>query len=221
MPAIYFKDRAEAGKLLADQLEPKYRWENCVVIALDDGGVVVGSHIAARLHCVLTLLLTDSINLPRETDAVGVIDQDGDFTYNQMYSSGELDELESEFRNVIEQEKLEKFHHLHELVGGSGLIKRELLRGQNIILVADGLNSTFALDAAASFLKPVKIEHLIVATPLANVQAVDRMHILADELYCLSVPADYMNTDHYYEHNDVPDHAAIIKTIQQIVLHWK
>lgn len=218
---MYFKNRTEAGKKLADKLEPKYRYENCVVIALSDGGVVVGSYIAARLHCALTMLLTAPINLPRESEAVGVIDQEGVFTYNNMFSAGDLEEMQGEYRGLIEQEKLQKLRDMTELLGENGLIKRDLLRGRNIILVSDGLNSGFSLDAAANYLKPVAIERTIVATPIATVPAVDRMHVLADEIYCLSVIDNFINVNHYYDKNDIPDHDTIIKTLQQIVLHWK
>jgi predicted phosphoribosyltransferase len=62
---------------------------------------------------------------------------------------------------------------------------------------------------------------LVVAVPFANVPAVDRMHILADEIYCLSVIEDYISTDHYYDNNDIPKHEAVLKTIEEIVGNWQ
>ena len=87
-----------------------------------------------------------------------------------------------------------------------------------MIVVADGLKTGFPVDLAAEFLKPIAIEKLVVATPFASVQAVDRMHVLADDLYCLNVIEDYMDTDHYYDKQDVPDHEIILKTIEQVSL---
>ena len=55
---MYFESRSQAGKILADQLVAKYRYENCAVVALSNGGVVVGEQIAAQLHCVLMLLVS-------------------------------------------------------------------------------------------------------------------------------------------------------------------
>lgn len=218
---MYFQSRSEAGKLLADKIEPTYQHKDCVVIALSDGGVVVAAQIASRLHCVLSMLLTAPITLPREDDAIAVLDQDGGFAYNDLFSVGELEELTGEYQNYIEQEKLEKLHGLHRLLGKGGLIKRELLLRQNIILVSDGLNSGFSLDAAVNFLKPVEIKRLIIATPLASIPVVDRMHVLADEFFCLSAVENYISTDHYYEQDDVPEHDSIVKSVRQIVLHWK
>jgi predicted phosphoribosyltransferase len=77
------------------------------------------------------------------------------------------------------------------------------------------------VDLAVEFLKPIATEKLIVAVPFASVQAVDRMHVLADDLYCLNVMEDYIDTDHYYDKQDVPDHETVLKTIEQIILKWK
>lgn len=110
---------------------------------------------------------------------------------------------------------------MHRLEGRGGLIRRNLLAGHNVILVADGLSNGFSLDLAAEYLKPIKIKRLIVATPFASVPAVDRMHILADEIFCLNVIQDYISTDHYYETQDVPSHEKVVRTIEQIVTHWR
>lgn len=218
---MYFKSRVEAGQLLSEQIVKKYSQEKCAVVALSDGAVMVGAQIAMKLHCVLTMLLTDAIQLPRENTAIGGISQDGTFSYNNYYSPGEIEEFVSEYRSFIEQEKMNKMQEMHRLQGKGGLIRKDLLRGHTVILVADGLSNGFSLDLAKDYMKTINVKRLIVATPLASVQAVDRMHILADEIYCLSVIEDYITTDHYYETQDVPSHDMVIKTIEEIVTHWK
>lgn len=207
--------------MLASQMAPKYRYENCAVIALNDGGVMVGAQIATQLHCVLTMLLSEEINLPREPEAIAGITSEGNFAYNEAYSTGEIDELVGEYHNLIEQEKFTKLHEMNQLLGSGGLMKRELLKGHNIILTSDGLKTGFLLDLAVEFLKPIATEKIIVAVPIASVKAVDRMHIIADEIYCLSVLEDFMDTGHYYDKQDIPDHDTVVRTIEDIVLHWK
>jgi putative phosphoribosyl transferase len=218
---MYFKSRVAAGQLLAKQIAATYKGQDNAVIALNDGGVMVGSQISLELHCVLTLLMTERIMLPREDKAVGGISQDGSFSYNQAYSQGEIDEFMAEYYHFIEQEKMSKMQEMHRLVGKGGLIKKGLLKDHNVILVSDGLMDGFAIDVALQFLKTIHTNKVIIATPLASVNAVDRMHILGDDIFCLSVLPDYISTDHYYDTNDVPPHDKITKTIEQIVSHWK
>src|ERR1017187_3052898 len=189
---MYFKTRVEAGNLLADQMVAKYKDQNCTVVALSDGGVMVGAQIALRLKCVLTMLLTAPLSIPNEVDDIGAVSERGEITYSDMYSTGDLEELQSEFRNYIEQERIKSIHEINSLLGRGGLIRPDLLTGHNVILVSDGLNSGLSLEAAANFLKPVNFKKLIVAVPIASVKAVDRMHVLADEIYCLSVIGDYI-----------------------------
>jgi putative phosphoribosyl transferase len=218
---MYFASRLQAGRMLASQLMPKYRYENCAVVCLSDGGVMVGAQIAVQLHTVLTMLMTAEVNLPMEPEAIGGISQDGSFSFNKWYFPGEVDELVAEYYQYIEQEKLLKMHEMERLLGDGGLISRDLLRGRNIILVSDGLKSAFTIDVAIEYLKPVAVDKIIIATPLASLAAVDRMHIIADELYCLSVVPDYIDTAHYYDSQDVPNHNKVIETIEKIVLEWK
>lgn len=218
---MYFKSRAQAGKLLSAQIARKYEGRDCAVIALSDGAVMVGAQIAAPLRCVITMLLTEAINLPREDVAVAGMNQDGSVTYNNYYSPGQIEEFVSEYHNLIEEQKIGKMQNMNQLLGKGGLIKKDLIRDHNIILVSDGLASGFSLDVAAEFLKPIRIKKLIVATPFASVSAVDRMHILADEIFCLSVIEDYISTDHYYEVQDTPDHSKVVGIIEQIVGGWR
>lgn len=218
---MYFASRVQAGRMLASQLVPKYRFENCAVIGIGDGGVVIGAQIAAQLHCVLTMLIVEEVFLPREPVAIGGVLQNGSFSFNNQYSQGELDEMTSEYHGLIEQEKFEKFHKINGLRGSGGVMTRDLLRGHNIILASDGFKDSFALDMALEFLKPIAVEGIIVASPVATVKAIDRMHITVDQINILSVVEDYMDTDHYYEKKDVPTHDVIMHTIDQIALMWK
>lgn len=207
--------------MLASQIVPKYQGTNCAVLALSDGGAVVGAQIAAGLHCVLSLLLSEEINLPREPDAVAGIAQDGAVSYNSMYSPGELDELKGEYYQYIEQEKLTKIHDLHHALGSGTTVDRRLLTGRTVILASDGLSNGFAIDLAMAFLKPVETSKIVVATPLASIPAVDRLHVTADEIYCLSVVENYLSTDHYYDQQDVPPHDRVVEIIEQLTRNWK
>lgn len=207
--------------MLAGQLAKKYRYENCAIMALDDGGVMVGAQIAVELHCVLTLLMSAEIKLPQEPVAIAGITPSGTVSYNSVYSAGELNELAGENFGFIEQQKLLKMHDMNQLVGGVGTMDKSLLKGHNVIVVTDGAKTGFSIDLAYEFLKPISIEKLVFAVPFSSVQSVDRMHVLADDLYCLNVVSDYQETDHYYDKQDIPDHETVLKTIEHVILNWK
>jgi len=206
--------------MLSSRLGRKYRHESCVVLALDDGGVIVGRELANRLHCIMMLLMTDEIRLPLEPDAIAGITSNGDFAYNSRYSSGEIEELAVEYRSLIEQEKLASMHELNRILSRGSVVNKKLLKDKTIIIVSEGFKSSFSLDLALAFLKTVNMDKLVVATPLASVRAVDRMHIAADELYCLTVVEDYIDTNHYYDKHDIPPHDIIVRTLKEVLLKW-
>ena len=217
---MYFHSRSEAGELLADRLMT-YRYENCAVVALSHGAVRVAAPIAARLHSLLGLFLTEQVNIPGERMSVGTVNQGGGFVYNKGLSEGQIDDYYGEFHTYIEDQKRERFAHINRLMSEGGALDLNLLREHVVILVSDGLKTGTSLDAAAELLKPIKIQRLIIATPVASVQAVDRMHILADELHCLSVTDNYLATSHYYDEHDVPSHEESVKIMKDNILSWR
>ena len=217
---MYYHSRSEAGQKLAADLQ-HLRYENVAVVALSDGAVLVAEQIAMSLHCILTILLSESIKMPGEHSALGTVTQGGQFVYNPSLSAGEIDEYYSEFHSVIEDQKREKVSRMNHLLGQGGPVDPSLLREHVIILVSDGFKHGTTLDAAAAFFKRIKIGKLVVVTPIASVQAVDRMHIIADELHCLSVTENYINTDHYYDVNDVPTHDGVVARINDLVKNWQ
>lgn len=218
---MYFESREHAGKLLAQQLFEKYRYEDCAVVALSDGGVIVGEQIATALHSVLTMLLVEDIEVPGESLSFGGVSQSGSFTYNGMFSSGEIDEYTSEFHGYLDEQKREKFQKINRLLGDGGIIDADLLRDRVVVLATDGISNGAEIDVALDFLKPIRIKKLVVATPVATIPAVDKLHITADEVHILDVKQNFMGIDHYFDDNTIPNHEDTIAKINQIVLNWR
>lgn len=216
---MYFHSRTEAGERLAERLL-QYRYENTVVVALNHGAVVVAAPIAQKLHCALGLFLTEDIEAPGENLNVGSVSQGGGFTYNQHLSEGERQDYYGEFHSYIDDQKREKTARINRLLADGGALDVRLLQEHVVILVSDGLKEGSVLDAVADFLKPVKAKRLVIAAPIAAVDAVDRMHIMADELHVLSATDNYLDTAHYYDVDDVPTHDQSVAIINNIVLNW-
>lgn len=207
--------------MLASQLFEKYQYENCAVLALDEGGLTVGAQIALELHCPINMLLTEDVTLPRELNAIGSIAQDGTFSYNQDMNKYEIEDMVSEYHSYIDQQKFEKLQALHKATGRGSTIRKDLLKNRHIIITSDGLKSGHVLDVTIQYLKPVDYESIIIATPLASVPAVDYMHVLADDIYCLDVIDNYMDTPHYYDQEDIPDEQEAVYIVEQLVHNWK
>lgn len=218
---MYFESRSQAGQLIAAQLVATYRYEDCAVLALNPGGVLVGEQIAAQLHCPLMMLLSERIDVPGENTTFGAVADGGSFTYNSDFSSGEIDDYTTEFRGYLDDKKREAVSEMNKLLGDGGVVDVALLRDRNIILVTDAYYDLSVVDLALDFLKPIRTKKLVFTAPIATVPAVDRLHIAADELHILDVKENFMGVDHYFTDNTIPDTQVIIAKISQIVLNWR
>jgi putative phosphoribosyl transferase len=217
---MYFESRTQAGQMLAGVLLEKYRYDNCAVLATSDSSVLVAEPIAIQLHSTLSSLIIEEIEVPGQGLSFGGISQSGNFTYNSSLSSGEVDGYVNEFHGYLEEQKREKMQRINRMLGDGGEVDRNLLQDRTVIIVADGIDNGTLLDAALDFLKPVRINKLVVATPLASVPAVDRIHVLADDMEILDVRDNFMGINHYYDNNEIPTHEEITQRINQIILNW-
>lgn len=218
---MYFESRIHAGQQLAQELFEKYRYDNCAVVALSDGGVIVGEQVAAALHCVLTMMVIENIEVPGENVSFGGVSQTGRFTYNGDFSAGEIEEYTTEFHGYLEEQKREAFQKVNRLIGDGGLVDQALLQDRVIILINDGFGDGATIDVALDFLKPIRTERLVIAAPVASASAVDKLHVAADELHILDVKQNYFDTNHYYTENEIPTHEQTIEKINKIILNWR
>lgn len=218
---MYFESRSQAGQQLAAMLAGKYRYENCAVLALGPGAVLVAEQVAAQLHAPLMMLLSESIDIPGEGQKLGAVADGGSFAYNSQFSASEIDEYTTEFHGYFDEKRREAVSHLNRLVGDGGVVDVALLADRNVILVADGFYDPSVIDTAIDFLKPIRTERLIYAAPIATVPAVDKLHLVADELHILDVKENFLGVDHYYTDNSIPPVEELIAKISQIVLNWR
>lgn len=194
----------------------EYRDDTVVVMALTSGAVLVGEPLKRTLGAELTLLLSRDIKIPGEQSVIGTVDQAGGFTFNNMFSTGELEELVMEFHNQIEADKLNVLADMHHVLGQAGLMERHALTDKVVVVLSDGVINGVAFDAAFNYLKPIRLKRTIAAAPVASIPAVDRMHILSDEIHVLSVVDNYLETSHYYETNDIPNSKAVLKLLTAV-----
>ena len=218
---MYFENRSQAGYILASELLEKYRYENCAVVAMSPGSVLVGEQIAAQLHCVLMMLVVENIDIPGENLSFGAISQSGDFTYNKDFTQGEIREYVDNFFGYLQDKKREAFSRINRLIGDGGTMDDNMLKDRVVILVSDGFGDSASLSAALDYLKPIRIQKLVVASPIATVDAVEQIHIRADEVHILDVKENYIGTEHYYNDNNIPTMEQAVKKISEIILNWQ
>ena len=214
----YFISRSSVGQQFAQELS-QLRYENTAVLALSPGGVVIAIEIAKQLHSIAGLLLLKHVYLPDGKTAIGIINDRGGFTYDQSISASEIEEFEMEYRGNLEEEKMEAVHELH-MVGHEGSLDPRYYNGKNVIVVNDFARTGTAFNAAINFLKPAQTEQIILATAIAQTEAVDKMHLLGDKVIIAHKTDKEFPADHYFANNEIPKSKELIQMMEQIVLQW-
>lgn len=217
---MYFESRAEAGVKLANELLPLYRYENTVVIALSEAGVAVGYQIAVNLHAALRRLLMTTIHIDDESVDYATIMPGGVVAVNPAMSESEQQYYYGEYAGWLEEQIRQGIMQIDRQMDPDE-ISPENLRGYNVILTDDGIDSPTKLEAAKTWLKPARVDKVILACPVISVPALDAAHILFDELHILGVAANYLSTDHYYEQDDRPDDEMAKRMIGVTINNWK
>lgn len=159
-----FRDRAAAGRSLADRLED-LRDRDCVVLALPRGGVPVGYEIARRIDAPLDVLSVRKLGVPgHEELAFGAIASGGLWVLNRevVRAAGlSKDAIE----RVIERESRE----LERRERAYRTKERPSVAGRTAILVDDGIATGATMRAALSALATTAAA-VIVAVPVAPPQ---------------------------------------------------
>lgn len=218
---MYFESRAVAGAKLASELVAEYRYEDTSVVSLDRGGVAVGYQIATYLHTTLQRLLSETIHIDDESVDYATVLQGGTVAKNPDMTESESSYYYGEYAGQLDEAIREASSKINRMVGDGGDINPEVLRWRNVILVSDALSSGTMLDAAVEWLKPVRVKKIILAVPVVSVEALDKAHVLMDELHILGVTPNFISNDHYYDINDDPDEEMARKMINSTILGWK
>ncbi len=189
-----FKDRHEAGAMLAERLGEFKDGEDVLVLALPRGGVVVGYAIASHLRVPLDVFVTRKLGFPGEPElAVGAVSETGAIVLNPTLAARASREY---VHREIERQK-------EEIARRVGLYRRgkklPLPTGKNIILVDDGLATGATAKAAVETLKREKPKELIVAVPVAPEDTALEFEQLADRFVCLVRDPQFYALAAYYD----------------------
>lgn len=193
---VSFRNRSEAGRLLAAKLSHYRDQPGLLVLGLPRGGVPVAREVAHALDAPLDVLVVRKLGVPGfEELALGAIASGGVRVLNQLVVDSE--NLWPELIDTIaerEQRELERREHAYRK-GRPALD----VQGRTVILVDDGLATGSTMLAAVKSLRQRRAGRIIVAVPVAPPEACDQVAGEADEVVCLATPESFYAVGAYYE----------------------
>lgn len=202
-----FKDRKEAGRLLAQKLSG-YKDVNGIVLGIPSGGVPVAAEIAKAIGLPLDVIIVRKIQLPDNTEAgFGAVGPDGEVSLNTNLVS-QLHLTEKEVKRQI-QITVDTIKRRNELFREGRPFP--FLKDKVVIIVDDGLASGYTMLSAIDFIKRHKPEKVVVAVPTAPKGTVDLILPQVDEIVCLNVRSGFTFAvaDAYEKWYDLEDEEVI------------
>lgn len=193
---LQFRDRIEAGQLLADRLQAYADHPDVLVLALPRGGVPVAFEVASALHVPLDVFVVRKLGVPGHRElAMGAIATGGVRVLNQEVVQGigipewVIDRVEAE-----EQQELAWREQTYR-----GDRPAPLVRDRTIILIDDGIATGSTMRAAIAALKQQHPARLVVAVPTAPLETCAELRAEVDEVVCLITPEPFYAVGFWYE----------------------
>jgi putative phosphoribosyl transferase len=184
-----FEDRTATGRLLATELA-RFASERPVVLALPRGGVPIGFEIARALDAPLDLVLVRKIGAPFQPElAVGAVVNGSSPEIVLNRDVLEHFQVEDSYIAEASRRQLEEIERRRQLYL-AGRPKVEVA-GRTAIVVDDGIATGATMEAALRATRRREPRRLVLATPVAPPETIDRLRPEVDEVVCLATPESF------------------------------
>jgi putative phosphoribosyl transferase len=206
-----FRDRKDAGRQLAEQLD-RYRDEDPVVLALPRGGVPVGYEVARALKAPLDVFIARKLGAPNQPElGIGAVAQDGTRVLNERVVQ-KIGVSEEYIERVAAGETAEAERRLK--LFRSDRSEPEV-RERTAILVDDGIATGVTTRAAIQALHRRNPRRLVLAVPVCAAQTAELLHQEVDELICLETPSDLMAIGLWYQNFEQTSDEEVIELLER------
>ncbi len=211
-PSARFNDRAHAGYELATDLSRFLYGQNPVVLAVPPDGLPAAAAIAEAMNAPLDLIVSRRIvapGYPEET--LGAVTPDRTLVINKALTG----------RLGLSDEEVEQ---LSIAVWAEGQRAMQLyrrgrpypdLKGRTALIVDDGLTTGYTVIAAVISARKLEPARVVVAVPVASLEALERVRGYVDELFSLEISTETpFAVERYYKRYAPMSDQEVIWTLQ-------
>lgn len=182
---MIFPNRKEAARELSKVLSKLVENKgNTIVVGIPRGGVVLSYEIAKELGIKFSVVVVKKIPSPQDPElGIGAIAQDGTIVINddlvlelgigKLYIDEVVKRLKKEINKRLEIYGIERNN-----------LKKT--KGKHVIIVDDGIATGATMEAAIRAIKKNKPRKIIVATPVAQKDILDKLSRLVDKIVCIN-----------------------------------
>jgi predicted phosphoribosyltransferase/pimeloyl-ACP methyl ester carboxylesterase len=189
-----FRDRREAGRVLAGRLE-RMGLDDPVVVGLPRGGVPVAFEVARALGAPLDIGLVRKLGAPgHEELGVGAIGEDGTIVLDSDTIAA-VGMTRAELDAVVAREAAELDRRRVLYRGDLAALD---VAGRAVVIVDDGLATGVTAVAAARVMRERGAKRVTIAVPVCPPGSADRLAGQCDELVCVEQPRRFGGVGAWY-----------------------
>lgn len=190
-----FKNREEAGELLAQELVAFRNDPDGILLALPRGGVTVAYQLSLALHLPLDVLITRKIGAPGNPEyALGAVSETGAVYWNQDALAG-LSLSTRDLAIAVQTQQQEVSRRVSLYRQGRPFPN---LKDRTVIIVDDGLATGATFFASVATVRQVHPRRIIGAIPVGPRSTVEQARSLVDQLVVLRVPEPFYAVGNFY-----------------------
>jgi putative phosphoribosyl transferase len=194
-----FEDRAEAGRVLAAELESYANRPDVLVLALPRGGVPVAYEVARALNAPLDVFLVRKLGVPgHEELAMGAVATGG----IRVLNAGVVAALAISATLIDSVSAAEQHELARREAAYRGARPAPDVRDRTVILVDDGLATGTTMRAAVAALRQPASggpKEIVVAVPTASPVTRDEIGEEVDKIVCAMTPEPFFAVGLWYE----------------------
>jgi len=191
-----FRNRIEAGRLLAEKLAHYANEPDVLVLALPRGGVPVASEVARSLGAPLDVFLVRKLGLPGQEElAMGAIASGGVRILNEDVVQGLG--IPAEVIDAVEARESDELRRRERDYRDDRPAPD--VRGRTVILIDDGLATGSTMRVAVEALRRQRPRRLVVAVPVAAPSTCEEFRDEGDEVICARTPEPFYAVGVWYE----------------------
>jgi len=192
-----FRNRSEAGKLLAERLL-SFAKARPIIYALPRGGLPVAEEVARRLDAPLDIILVRKLGAPgHEELAIGAI-VDGSaptvILHNDLIAELHVPE---DYLKAAERQALSEIERRRRLYMRDRSAPSP--NGRTVIIVDDGLATGATMEAAVYAMRQANAAQIIVAIPVAPGDTIEKFRALCDDVIALETPYPFWSVGSWYQ----------------------
>jgi predicted phosphoribosyltransferase len=191
-----YRDRADAGRVLAAQLGHLAGAPGLLVLGLPRGGVPVASEVARALDAPLDVFLARKLGVPQQPElAMGAVASGGVRVLHQAVVDA-LAIPPEVIDAVADREGAEVARREQSYRAGRPPLD---VAGRPVVVVDDGLATGSTMRAAVAALRAQRAGRIVVAVPVGARETCAQLAGEADEVVCPHRPASFHAVGQWYD----------------------